>query len=294
MKLSLKSFLSLLKYIMVIVIIFAVSMVAITLFMPTSMENFKEGVDGEITIDTLTRHKITHMDLNDLYKYAFEPFSDFTFKINDFLTKAEALADKLKELGENTTNPLTEEDINTLVTKKIIEVPPSDTHKKIGDFMEKMIKYSRDNQKEIVQHQTKIRNMTEKLNTIFKAQTTKYSQVIFPVIMLSDNKNKPPLKNGPNGTSMGLNPFTKKNIDQFTGLPVSDTPSAETTLNASSNNARSDSKATPAARNTVKYCNIYNNNEKECNKSSRIVNGVNCKYDSISNKCSQMQQSKTS
>jgi hypothetical protein len=50
MKLSLKSFLSLLKYVMAIVIVFAIAVVVITLFMPTSMENFEEsGVEG---IDT--------------------------------------------------------------------------------------------------------------------------------------------------------------------------------------------------------------------------------------------------
>ena len=284
MKLSLKSFLSLLKYVMVIVIVFAIAMVAITLFMPTSMENFKEGVDEELTIDTLTRHKIVHMDLDDLYKYAFEPFSDFTFKIDHFLTKVEKLTDKLKELSKNATNPLTEEDINTLVTKKIIEVGPADAHKKMGKFVENMIKYAQENKKEFDQSQTKIQNTVKKLDTIFEGQTTKFMDAFFPVIQIAEYKNKPPLKNGPNGTGIVRNPITKKNVDQFTGLPASDAPTT----------ARSAPPAATPARNTVKYCQIYNNNEKECNKSSRMDNGVNCKYDSISNKCTQMQQSKTS
>ena len=54
MKLSLKSFLSLLKYIMVIVIVFAIVVVAITVFMPTSMENFEESVVESIDTKPIT------------------------------------------------------------------------------------------------------------------------------------------------------------------------------------------------------------------------------------------------
>ncbi len=64
MKLSLKSFLSLLKYVMAIVIVFAIAVVVITLFMPTSMENFEEsGVEGidtkPITTTPITTTPIT-------------------------------------------------------------------------------------------------------------------------------------------------------------------------------------------------------------------------------------------
>lgn len=54
MKISLKSFLSLSKYLVSIVIVFTIVMVIITVFMPISMENFEESVVESIDTKPIT------------------------------------------------------------------------------------------------------------------------------------------------------------------------------------------------------------------------------------------------
>lgn len=279
MKLSLKSFISLLKYVMVIVIVFVFAMVVICLFMPTSMENFKEGVDDELTIDTLTRDIIINMTLEDLYKNVFEPFSDFN--VDDFLTKGKALKSKLIELSNNATDPLTEKDIITLITKQMIEVNPSPTQVMIIDVCKKVEPYYKNNKEIMKQKENEIAELFQ-LN-IFPQQKINLGD-LWGVLIILMIKHEPKFKGG---VSI-MNPFTKKTIDQFTGLPTpTPTTSASPTPTASATpkpTPKPTPTSTPATK--EKRCSTYNNNEPECISNS--YKGINCVYDIKTKFCKRM------
>ena len=286
MKLSLKSFLSLLKYIMVIVIVFAFAMIAITLFMPTYMENFEEGVVvGEVfTIDSLTRDKIINMTLEDLYVNIFKPLRNPNLTVNEFYENANKCMDKLTELAK--TDQLTEEDINSLITTKIIQVNPTNVHKEITATLESLMKWSRKHDTELQAANKSVmgEEFKRKSMNIFTSQKTNYVMVLNIVMQISSYKFATADK-----ISQVRNPFTGQPIDQFTGLPITTTttPAAVASKNTSTPTAKS-ATATPE---TKIRCSTYDGQREKCigHKYKR-----NCEYIHNENKntyyCRQMKK----
>ena len=276
-KLSLKS---LLKYVMVIVILFTVVMVAITLFIPTYMKNFKEGIDEELTIETLTRDIIINMTLEDLYINVFEPFSNSNFTFDILLTKQDKLITKLKELSRNTTNPLTEKDINTLIIEKIIEVPPSENHKKISEVFFKIFKYAQDNPKEMQQLNEKYKNGDEILNNIFESQKTPYQKIVLPFIQICTFKHQPPLKNGD-----VFNPITYKKIDQFTGLTIPEPVAEPKPASQQSLASSSSAQVTKPQKGQILKKQCKHVKKQQCNQTFNTTKNTNCHYKKKKNSC---------
>ena len=286
MKLSLKSFLSLLKYIMVIVIVFAFAMIAITLFMPTYMENFEEGVVvGEVfTIDSLTRDKIINMTLGDLYVNIFKPLRNPNLTVNEFYENANKCMDKLTELAK--TDQLTEEDINSLITTKIIQVNPTNVHKEITATLESLMKWSRKHNTELQAANKSVmgEEFKRKSMNIFTSQKTNYAMVLMIVMQISSYKFATADK-----ISQVRNPFTGQPIDQFTGLTITTTttPAAVASKNTSTPTAKS-ATATPE---TKIRCSTYDGQREKCigHKYKR-----NCEYIHNENKntyyCRQMKK----
>ena len=295
MKLSLKSFLSLLKYVMVIVIVFAFAMIAITLFMPTYMENFEEGVVvGEVfTIDSLTRDKIINMTLGDLYVNIFEPLRNPNLTVNEFYENANKCMDKLTELAK--TDQLTEEDINSLITTKIIQVNPTDTHKEIAATLGSLMTWSGKHNTELQAANKSVmgEEFKRKSMNIFTSQKTNYAMVLMIVMQISSYKFATADK-----ISQVRNPFTGQPIDQFTGLPITPTttttPAAKTTTPAAA--VASKNTATPTAKSvttpeTKIRCSTYDGKRDEC---IRHKYKRNCEYIHNENKntyyCRQMKK----
>ena len=296
MKLSLKSFLSLLKYIMVIVIVFAFAMIAITLFMPTYMENFEEGVVvGEVfTIDSLTRDKIINMTLEDLYVNIFKPLRNPNLTVNEFYENANKCMDKLTELAK--TDQLTEEDINSLITTKIIQVNPTNVHKEITATLESLMKWSRKHDTELQAANKSVmgEEFKRKSMNIFTSQKTNYAMVLMIVMQISSYKFATADK-----ISQVRNPFTGQPIDQFTGLPITTT----TTPAAAAAAAKTTTPAAVASKNTATAksatatpetkirCSTYDGQREKCigHKYKR-----NCEYIHNENKntyyCRQMKK----
>ena len=292
MKLSFKSFISLLKYVMVIVIVFVIAMIVICLFMPTSKENFKEGVDNELTIDTLTRDIIINMTLDDIYKNVFEPFSNFNVDV--FISKGKTLKSKIIELSNIATDPLTEEDIITLITKQMIEVEPSLTQVKIIEVCENAQKYYMENNEIMRQKQNELMDIFQ---NIFPQQKISPQQG-FGVFQILTYKHKPKM----NGVYL-TNPFTQKSIDQFTGLPTIAVPATPTpttptptpeptptptpttpTPTPTPTPTTPEPTPTPTSKN-INNCSKYDNRKDECNKAFNTNKNKNCHYNDTKNKC---------
>ena len=88
MKVSLKSFLSLLKYLVIFSIIFTFAMIVITLFMTSSIENYKEGADSPppIPIDLSGMYMFPSdntPEVPERYPLRTNPVSDCEINNND-------------------------------------------------------------------------------------------------------------------------------------------------------------------------------------------------------------------
>jgi hypothetical protein len=272
---------------MVIVIVFAFAMIAITLFMPTYMENFEEsdGVGKVFTIDSLTRDKIINMTLGDLYVNIFKPLRNPNLTVNEFYENANKCMDKLTELAK--TDQLTEEDINSLITTKIIQVNPTDTHKEIAATLESLMTWSGKHNTELQAANKSVmgEEFKRKSMNIFTSQKTNYAQVLMMVMQISSYKFATADKN-----AYIVNPFTGQPIDKITGLPITTTTTTTTppASAVSSNNTPAATAATVTSNNTPetnKPCSTYDGKRDEC---IRHKYKRNCEYIDDKKHCRQM------